>query len=189
MKNIWNRIDSWLAANAPEILNNLQPGATPEAIKAAEQFLEVVFPEDVKSSYRLHNGQFEERYSVMPYGHFLCLEGMVGEWNSWKKFLDAGDFNEEDGNDYGCASDGLIRTELWWNPKCIPIASNLSSDSICLDLDPAPGGQVGQIIFMCHDDGCRGFIAKSLQEWLEQLATDLETGKYIFEKKSFYLKK
>ena len=59
MKTIGHRIDFWLAANAPEILNNLQPGATPEAIKAAEQFLEIEFPEDVKSSYRIHNGQFE----------------------------------------------------------------------------------------------------------------------------------
>ncbi|MEP6519247.1 SMI1/KNR4 family protein [Microcoleus vaginatus] len=189
MKTIWNRIDSWLAANAPEILNNLQPGATHEAIKAAEQFLEIEFTEDVKSSYRIHNGQLEERYSVMPYWQFLCLEGMIGEWNSWKELLDTADFKEEDGNDYGCASDGLIRTELWWNPKWIPIASNLSGDSLCLDLDPAPGGQVGQIIFMCHDDGYRGFIAKSLREWLEQLATDLEAGKYKFKKTSFYLKK
>ncbi|MEG4206534.1 hypothetical protein QUA20_21735 [Microcoleus sp. Pol7_A1] len=50
MKTIWNRINSWLAVNAPEILNNLQPGATHEAIKAAELFLEIEFPEDVKSS-------------------------------------------------------------------------------------------------------------------------------------------
>lgn len=188
MKTIWNSIDSWLAANASEIQNNLQPGATDEAIKAAEQFLEIEFPEDVKSSYRIHNGQFEWRYSLIPGWQFLGLEEMIGEWESWKKLLDSGDFNEEDGNDFGCASDGLIRTELWWNPKWIPIASDLGGDNLCLDLDPAPAGQVGQIIFMCHDDAYREVVANSLREWLEQFATDLETGKYKFEKSSFHLK-
>ncbi|MCC3406255.1 MAG: SMI1/KNR4 family protein [Microcoleus sp. PH2017_10_PVI_O_A] len=189
MKTIWNRIDSWLAANGQEILNNLQPGATDEAIKTAEKFLQIQFPDDVKSSFRIHNGQFEKRYSLMPGWQFLSLEKVIGEWETWKELLEAGDFNDEDGNDCGCASDGLIRTELWWNPKWIPIASDLGGDSICLDLEPALTGQVGQIIVMCHDDGYRDVIADSLRQWLEQFATDLETGKYKFEKTKFNLRK
>lgn len=178
MKTIWKRIEFCLATKGPEILKNLQPGATDEAIKTAEKFMQIEFPEDVKSYYSLHNGQFGEKNSLLPYWNFLSLEAMMKEWESWKKLLDEGDFNEEDGTDFGCASDGQIRTEFWWNPQWIPIASDLGGDNLCLDLDPTPTGQVGQIIFMCHDDAYRYVVANSWRELLEQLAVDLETGEY-----------
>ena len=50
METIWNRIETWLAINAPEILDSLQPGATDQAINKAEAFLESKLPEDVKAS-------------------------------------------------------------------------------------------------------------------------------------------
>lgn len=36
MKMIWERIDNWLAANAPQVLKSLRPGATDEEIDRAE---------------------------------------------------------------------------------------------------------------------------------------------------------
>ena len=191
MKAIWNRIDNWLAANAPEIINKLQPGATDEAIAQAEKLLEIEFPEDVKASYRIHNGQDRKKSGIFQGWSFLSLEEIIKEWESWKRLLDDGTFDEEEeeGTYYGCASDGLIRTDMWWNPKWIPITAELGGDNYCLDLDPAPEGQVGQIIIMCHDDGYRELVANNFREWLEQLATDLEGGKYQIYEKSYWLEK
>ena len=78
METIWNRIETWLVANAPEILNNLQPGATDEAIKQAEIFLGIELPEDVKASYRLHNGQ-DGYNGLMDGWELLSLERMMDE--------------------------------------------------------------------------------------------------------------
>src|SRR4051812_40325535 len=41
LTTIWDRIHVWLAANAPEVLASLRPGATDEAICAAEETMAV----------------------------------------------------------------------------------------------------------------------------------------------------
>ncbi len=56
MQDVWNRIESWLATNAPNVLSYLLPGATNEEIQQTEVALGIQFPEDVKASYRIHNG-------------------------------------------------------------------------------------------------------------------------------------
>ncbi|HLO50751.1 MAG TPA: SMI1/KNR4 family protein [Kamptonema sp.] len=188
IKSIWNRIDKWLAANAPEIMNKLQTAATDEAIAQAEKLLEIELPEDVKASYRIHNGQDREKPGIFEGWNFLSLQEVIKAWESWKNLLDEGVFNEEDGNN-GCASDGLIRTDMWWNPKWIPITAELGGDNYCLDLDPAPGGQFGQIIIMYHDDAYRELVANNFREWLAQLAADLEGKKYQIDKNFYWLEK
>jgi cell wall assembly regulator SMI1 len=72
VETIWNRIETWLAINAPEILNSLQPGATNQAINKAEAFLDKL-PEDAKASYRLHNGQAESGQGLIDAWEFLSL--------------------------------------------------------------------------------------------------------------------
>ena len=178
METIWNRIETWLAIHAPEILDSLQPGATTQAINKAEAFLASKLPEDVKASYRLHNGQSESGHGLIDAWEFLSLERMRDEWQIWKDLLDAGEF---DGTK--SAPVGSIQSD-WWNPNRIPLTYSGSGDHHCLDLDPAPGGQVGQIIIMWHDGEHREVIASSFKDWLRQFATDLEGGKYIFSKEA-----
>jgi cell wall assembly regulator SMI1 len=95
MEEIWTRIDAWLKVNAPKVFNTLQPGASDSQIQVAESILAVQFPEDVKASYRIHNGQ----QTIYDYGlmvdaqEFLSLERIQDEWAIWKELLDEGDFN------------------------------------------------------------------------------------------------
>ena len=99
MQLIWTRIENWLADNAPEILENLNPGATEEEIKRTEEFLGISFPEDVKDSDRIHNGQksyFDTPdrqqwdYCLIDYRHLLSLDRIKHEWSIWKELLDTG---------------------------------------------------------------------------------------------------
>jgi cell wall assembly regulator SMI1 len=54
---LWDRIETWLAANAPEIVRALPPGVTDDEIRQVEATMEgPLLPEDVKASYRWHNG-------------------------------------------------------------------------------------------------------------------------------------
>src|SRR5437773_11692247 len=57
MKIIWDRIHAWLQEHAPLVLDSLNPGASAEQIRAVETELNVTFPDDVRETYRLHNGQ------------------------------------------------------------------------------------------------------------------------------------
>jgi cell wall assembly regulator SMI1 len=52
--------------------------------------------------------------------------------------------------------------------------------SECLDLEPAGGGTIGQIITMSYYTVDRKIIATSFRTWLIQYADSLEAGKYIF---------
>ncbi len=80
METIGNCIESRLAANAPEMLHRLQAGTTDKAIEKAEQFLGVELPEQVKDSYRLHNGEASEGYGLIDGWEFLSLERITDEW-------------------------------------------------------------------------------------------------------------
>ena len=99
MQIIWTRIENWLTDNAPEILENLNSGATEEEIKRTEEFLGVSFPEDVKDSYRIHNGQkscFDTPdrqqwdYCLIDYWHLLSLDRIKNDWGVWKELSDTG---------------------------------------------------------------------------------------------------
>ena len=99
MQLSWTRIENWLADNAPEILENLNPGATEEEIKRTEEFLGLSFPEDVKDSYRIHNGQKpyvdtldgqQWDYCLIDYRQLLSLARIKDEWSIWKELLDTG---------------------------------------------------------------------------------------------------
>lgn len=59
MQELWDRLETRLRANAPSVLETLQPGATEEQIAQTEALLSVQFPDDFKAAYRIHNGQDE----------------------------------------------------------------------------------------------------------------------------------
>jgi cell wall assembly regulator SMI1 len=56
----------------------------------------------------------------------------------------------------------------------VPVASNGGGDALCVDLAPAPGGAVGQVITMSHESGERRRVAGSFAELLRRLAEHYE---------------
>ncbi len=184
MQLIWTRIENWLTDNALEILENLNPGATEEEIKRTEEFLGVSFPEDVKDSYRIHNGQKpyvdkpdgqQRDYCLMDTWQLLSLERIRDEWSVWKELLDSGEFDDY----YMTLNTGVVSG--WWNSQWIPITSDKSGGHHCLDLSCIPEGSEGQIIMMWHDMDTRETVAPSFKAWLENFADDLKAGHYAYD--------
>ena len=178
MGDIWQRIDKWLSVNAPKVLNMLQPGATEAEIRETEKFLSVEFPDDVKDSFRIHNGQSNQKVGFINGLEFLSLKRIRDEWTNWKDLFDSGAFGG-----WKSESEKEIRLD-WWNPKWIPLTHDWGGNHECLDLAPTEYGNVGQIISMWHDDGTRQVIAESFSHWLEQFANELEAGKYTLSEES-----
>jgi len=173
MKATWDRIERWLRTNAPQVYDSLRPGATDQQLDEAERRLDVIFPEPVRQSYRLHDGQEPDGPALIDAWEFLSLERILDEWKVWKQLLDAGEFARSRSK-----PDPGIRTD-WWAPRWLPLTYSGSGDHHCLDLDPAPGGTLGQIILMYHDMTERPLVAPSFEAWLGKFADDLEAGEYV----------
>ncbi len=180
MEGTWARIERWLAESAPDVLHSLRAGAPDEQISNAEAALGVTLPEDVRTSYRMHDGQSPDGPGLVDAWEFLSLSRMVEEWRIWKGLLDGGDLAEAKSEpEEGVADD-------WWSPKWVPLTYSGSGDHHCLDLAPTPDGEVGQIILMYHDVPTRQVVARSFGAWLEAFADDLEAGRYVYDEDQYY---
>jgi cell wall assembly regulator SMI1 len=172
----WRRIDRWLTEHAPG-WQPLRPGASEQEIRETEKALGMVLPDDIRDSYRVHDGS-------TPGGFFptglrcllLPLTGIVRAWTMWKGLVESGTF--EDSHPRFVAP-GVRRD--WWNTGWVPFTSNGGGDCDCVDLAPTRGGKVGQIITMNHETGEHRLLALSLRDWLHQFANDLEDDVYQFE--------
>mgnify|MGYP001801247671 FL=1 len=74
MEEIWSRITVWIEANAPHLLEVLQPGASEAQISELESSLSIELPDDVKALYLLCNGQSVCNYGIINGNEFLSLE-------------------------------------------------------------------------------------------------------------------
>jgi len=172
---LWARLEAWLTAHAPALIEVLGEGATDEVIAATEAAVGVTFPDDVRASYRLHDGQRGDFPLLVPGPiEFLSLERIQGEWTVWKQLLGDGTFAGTES-----APVGPIRSD-WWNPAWVPFTYDGSGNHLCLDLAPAEGGHVGQVISFWHDEATREVEAPSFTAWLADLVDGCETGRYVY---------
>jgi cell wall assembly regulator SMI1 len=174
MKLVWLRIEQWLAANAPVILESLLPGATDEEILRTETYLDVTFPEAVRESYLIHNGQAINVVGLIGEWELLSLDGIRSNWKTWKYLLDSGNFNDWE------VVPAVTVVSSWWDAKWIPLTTNYTGDHYCLDMTSTPISKTGQIISLLHDAPQRAVVASSFRSWLTGFADDLENGAYTY---------
>lgn len=186
MQDVWKRIEAWLAVNAAELLATLRPGATEAEIQEVEDFLGVALPEDLKSFYQVHDGQWvwqdkadfqPKDYALYNMHKFLSLARVQEEWQIWV------DVHEDLPLEYKWVTLESGETIAAWSDKWIPLTSDGCGDAFFLDLSAIlMGGNVGQII---DYEDCIGFadeiVAPSFRVWLETFATDLEAGHYWYD--------
>ena len=181
MQEYWIRWESWMKQYAPGLLTILQPGASFEAVASLERLVNATLPTSFKAFYSVHNGQSKARTGLVDADQLLGVADIITQWHHWKDLLDSETFtyNEEP---ILSAPDTGIKND-WWNPLWIPITSDGFGNHLCIDLDPGPEGQVGQIITLWHDDAHRAIVAPSFEEWIKEYLNALEKGDYIFVKK------
>lgn len=183
MEQLWERIKAVLQKIAPELLGQLNPGITEKEIKALEASIGTTLPGEVIAFYKVHNGQSGESAGLINGEELLSLERIYDEWFVWKDLLDGRTFEDERGP-YTSNPQSGIKND-WWNPMWIPLTYNGSGDHICIDLDPAEGGNQGQMIRMWHDDPERSLEAGSFKAWIENYVTLLESGQMVYDEDYF----
>ncbi|MEC2074778.1 SMI1/KNR4 family protein [Metabacillus fastidiosus] len=143
---------------------NLQPGAREEDFQLIETALGVTLPEEMKSFYRVYNGQnwasefecFVRNLTLSP------ISEIIDNWKFIQEEFDPDEFDDDLAADIGTELKPVL-----WNPKWIPIAENGGGDYLCIDTDPSEAGSAGQILYFWHDWGDRSIEAKSLFEFIE----------------------
>lgn len=174
MEQIWKKFEEWLMQNWPEGLSSLNPPASDAQIAQLEAQLNVKLPADFIACLKVHNGQ-SGYASIIDGMEFLSCEEIYSQWIVWKELLDGGDFK-----DFSSEPDGGIKDD-WWNSKWIPFTHNGAGDHLCIDLDPATSGSVGQVISMWHDMADRELKAKSFMEYFQAYVAGILTGQYIYD--------
>lgn len=189
MQTIWKRIEAWLESNAPELLPLLQPGANEEDIQRTEALLHVTFPEDIKESYRLHNGSG----FFLTKGHaLLSLDQMVETWDftvpPYEEEQDLGEpaddasefWQEDEDEDWRIAIPlGTFLPEHGYDRQLIPLLRWHDEGILCFDADPR---DTCGVMFEYFAQSGLTFYAWSWRELLSQYADDLEAGKYDIER-------
>lgn len=169
----WKAIDAWLAANAPEYLEALQPPATGDQIRSVEAAIGARLPDSFVESVRVHDGQRGEMGLVPPW-HLLPLAEVLQTWTMLKGFRDDGTFDPI--LDRTVEPDPGVR-QTWWDEGWLPFADDMAANLLCLDLNPTPEGRVGQVITYFRDDGHRRVVAPDVGSWLERAARWMRDGK------------
>jgi len=179
MEATWKIIEDWLAAKAPQLTKALNPGASQEALDKLEAMIGTKLPADFTAFYKVHNGQDRDQDWLLDGEELLSIERIMEEWEVWNDLLPT--FKDDDGKPYTSKPEAGIKND-WFNPLWIPVTYNGGGDHICIDLDPAPGGKVGQMIRLWHDDADRHIEAASFTEWISDFTTGLQKGEYVYSK-------
>jgi cell wall assembly regulator SMI1 len=155
MKAVWKRIHTWLDANAPKGYGRLRPGASAEAIRAAEAAMGLKLPPDVKASWRIHDGQGKEPGLIGGEGWcLLSLKEVVKSWRRWS------------------------RHNLKY-ASFVPIACGGAGDYIFVDLGPKTK-KPGRLIVQRSDRDGPDPVARSFRSWLEDFAEKLEDDEFMY---------
>ncbi|BCL84636.1 SMI1/KNR4 family protein [Ktedonobacteria bacterium brp13] len=180
---LWRRIENWMSNDAPFTWQKLPSGASEEEIQQAEEVLGMTLPQDFKTSYRMHNGHF--CIDLVTTMDILPLQKAIEYWKELKLLLEDGVF--DDNKPYYFFDPICIQSHwqtgpiqpVWWHVQWIPFGIDRAGNFCCLDLVPASGGSVGQIIDWDHECGPSRTLFSNFQQLLSTFADQVEAGYYV----------
>lgn len=181
MHDIWQQLETALVHSAPELLPTLAPGAAEEEIRQLEVLLGRTLPSDIRDSWLIHNGQqgvarnLGRGYGLLDTWQLLSLQEIGKFWRMLQELFLSGEF------DLPGEAVGPVQP-VWWHPAWIPFTNSGTGHSHCLDLAPASGGQVGQIIIYWKASPDRKVVAPGLGSLLTQVAEGLAAGTYWLDR-------
>lgn len=167
----WDRYVRAITAGHPDFPGYFAAGSPAADIDAAEKTIKLTFPADLRHLLSRHAGSVDG-HQVLPGWELFSPARIVDEWKIWEE-LRRDEFVPDS---ITCDPEGPIKGDEWWRLGWIPFCGDGGGNHLCLDMDPARGGQAGQVISMWHDDSARVLIAGSLTEFIEIIAKDAEGG-------------
>jgi cell wall assembly regulator SMI1 len=166
-------LDRWLESHAPQLSRSFGDPVSAAVLSETEALIGRTLPADYVAFARRHDGQRFLPGAVHGTGtlapifqafELLAVSYAESEWRSMREW----------GNGMrGIEAVGPVQplyTHVGWWPFTVVHGASVHH---CIDLDPAPGGDVGQVIVVAKDDDRRVVIAPSFGAFVERLAAVL----------------
>jgi cell wall assembly regulator SMI1 len=173
----WDRIEAWLKINLPEVIADLNPPASEDAINQAQTELGVTLPDSFKALYRIHDGQRQNSHGAF-FGHwFMSLERMLMRYADWKGIV-VHDPEVALGANHPFTSipEGAIQLR-YADTAWIPFTEDGLSGHFGLDFNPGERGHLGQVIMFGRYVDNKLVAAPDLPSFLGWVADELKYGK------------
>ncbi|MGI5184440.1 SMI1/KNR4 family protein [Dactylosporangium sp. CA-152071] len=175
----WRRIEAALGRVLPAALELLPGPADGAAVEAVEAALRVALPEDFKASLLVHNGTTWGMPSPMPLYQLYGTDDLVGQTREWWDCADPDPELDEPGAWAYHIDEGSLHLSGAVRPvvggERTVLVGDLNGDVLWyLDLDPAPGGTVGQVVRVDVECAMWDVLAPSWRQLLLDYAAELE---------------
>ncbi len=181
MQDQWDRLEVWLEGHMPELRDDLNPGCSPASLDALEALIGRRLPNAFRAFYQRHDGQAGRVLTGPFFGlMFLPLRDVAGQWSIWQEVLAQPDIVSLQARDCTSAAPYEVKG-LYASPHWIPFAHDCGRNHLGIDLDPGPGGTVGQVINFGRDEKRKFVLAPSLAAFLDWMLDELESGNYSIE--------
>jgi cell wall assembly regulator SMI1 len=178
---VWKRIEAAVGALAPELLGNLEAGATVKESTAFEKAIGHTLPEEVRQSFLVHNGQRGEWGNPVFSGFRLgSITWALKRWEAWLDMADETARDEQLQNLGTCVPSGSIRRD-YANRNWVPLAEMDSSNYYGVDFAPESKGVRGQVISFGRDEADKEVLAWSWGWLLNDFAEELEAGNFRYQ--------
>jgi molybdopterin molybdotransferase len=177
IQDLWKRLEAWAGANAPAMLEDLNPGADDAEVVSLQESLGIKLPTAFIESLKIHNGESDGwPYKVFAgRGAYLATKDILKNWNLRKKIAVEMAEYEEQLRERIIAVDGPVKP-LSFSPKWIPFMDCNSDIFWAMDFDPDEGGVAGQIIEVDFEGAAWKVIADSFEDFFDTHVSSLEAN-------------
>ena len=159
MRSRWESIDHWLAEHAPEVVASLNPPATEAEVAKVEGTLGIRFPESVRRTYLIHNGESKQSDGLFGMWRLLSLEEVVSRSNELARLSE-----QYDRDDFEAS-------------LMIPI---LESSGDFYYVESSEAGEETAVVEWWHESPSRTIKARSFIEFMDRFIERLRTGGYVY---------
>ncbi|KAA1471080.1 hypothetical protein DENSPDRAFT_929283 [Dentipellis sp. KUC8613] len=187
LEQTWNRLRTWLSNEYPELGDTLNYGILPQDLADIEMQFGFALPQAVRESYLCVDGQEPESSVGCSEGLFfglnlLPLDEVLDEWRFWRE-VD----NDPSTGAHAKLKDIMQSIPPNWIRReysqrgWIPLITDKTGNYIGVDLNPAEGGSVGQVIIFGRDFDTKVVLWKGdgpagWARWLANFVEELESG-------------
>lgn len=172
----WRIIEGVLWENAHSLYRALRKPASDAQVARLAKLVPVKLPRDFVQSLKTHDGlrdSYLGQNRLFNYNALLPISAIVSEYRMICRH------QAEWGGEGGQAGhDPRVRNDSRWRLGWVPFM-DADGDKLVLDLDPAPGGSVGQVIEWSATGSTRlEVLAPTFGAWLAGLAETLSKRRF-----------
>lgn len=161
MKDKWQKLEHWLTANAPRVLENLNPPASENKIAETEAKLNIKFPPSVRKTYLLHDGQPTEAWGLFGGYRLLSLDDIVDLVEMQVQIEEEYEFGDFDAS------------------LMIPLI-DLSCTGDFYYVENSVNNEETELIEWWHEEPTRNVKATSFEAFFDDFLSQVENGDFIF---------